>query len=162
MKQNKEQERAIKHHEGPALVLAGPGAGKTYVITNRVKTLIEEYKVPPEKILVVTFSKAAAVEMKERFDAMAEGRRLPVRFGTFHSVFFQILRAAYHYEAKDIVTQALKYRFLEEALRDIDYEVDDRREFLEDIEKEISRVKGDGIDIACYYSIHCPEQVSGL
>lgn len=159
MKQNKEQERAIKHHEGPALVLAGPGAGKTYVITNRVKTLIEEYEVPPEKILVVTFSKAAAVEMKERFEAMAEGRRLPVRFGTFHSVFFQILRAAYHYEAKDIVTQALKYRFLEEALREIDYEVDDRREFLEDIEKEISRVKGDGIDIACYYSIHCPEQV---
>lgn len=159
MKQNKEQERAIRHHEGPAMVLAGPGAGKTYVITNRVKTLIEEYEVPPEKILVVTFSKAAAVEMKERFEAMAEGRRLPVRFGTFHSVFFQILRAAYHYEAKDIVTQALKYRFLEEALRDIDYEVDDRREFLEDIEKEISRVKGDGIDIACYYSIHCPEQV---
>lgn len=159
MKQNREQYKAIMHHEGPAMILAGPGAGKTYVITNRVKALIEEYDVPPEKILVVTFSKAAAVEMKERFDAMAEGKNLPVRFGTFHSVFFQILRAAYHYEAKDIVTPALKYRFLEEALREINYEVDDQREFLEEIEKEISRVKGDGIDIECYYSIHCPEQV---
>ena len=149
----------MMHHEGPAMVLAGPGAGKTYVITNRVKTLIEEYDVPPEKILVVTFSKAAAVEMKERFEAMAEGRRLPVRFGTFHSVFFQILKAAYHYEAKDIVTPALKYRFLEETLCDIEYEVDDRREFLLEIEKEISRVKGDGIDVDCYYSSQCPEQV---
>lgn len=147
------------HHEGPAMVLAGPGAGKTYVITNRVKTLLEEYDVPPEKILVVTFSKAAAVEMRERFEAITEGRRLPVRFGTFHSVFFQILRAAYHYEPKDIVTPALKYRFMEEALQEIQYEVDDRREFLEDIEKEISRVKGEGIDIDCYYSVHCPEQV---
>lgn len=141
------------------MVLAGPGAGKTYVITNRVKTLLEEYDVPPEKILVVTFSKAAAVEMRERFEAITEGRRLPVRFGTFHSVFFQILRAAYHYEPKDIVTPALKYRFMDEALQEIQYEVDDRREFLEDIEKEISRVKGEGIDIDCYYSVHCPEQV---
>lgn len=149
----------MMHHEGPAMVLAGPGAGKTYVITNRVKTLLEEYDVPPEKILVVTFSKAAAVEMRERFEAITEGRRLPVRFGTFHSVFFQILRAAYHYEPKDIVTPALKYRFMEEALQEIQYEVDDRREFLEDIEKEISRVKGEGIDIDCYYSVHCPEQV---
>lgn len=159
MKQNKEQKEAIMHYEGPAMVLAGPGAGKTYVITNRVKTLIEEYGVAAEKILVVTFSKAAAMEMRERFEAMVEGKHLPVRFGTFHSVFFQILRAAYHYEAKDIVTAALKYRFLEEALGDISYEVEDRREFLENIEKEISRVKGDGIDVDCYYSIHCPEQV---
>lgn len=159
MKQNKEQYEAMMHYEGPAMVLAGPGAGKTYVITNRVKTLIQEYGVAAEKILVVTFSKAAAVEMRERFDAMQEGRRLPVRFGTFHSVFFQILRAAYHYEAKDIVTAALKYRFLEEALADTSYETEDRREFLENIEKEISRVKGDGIDVGCYYSIHCPEQV---
>lgn len=141
------------------MVLAGPGAGKTYVITNRVKTLIEKQGVAPQNILVVTFSKAAAVEMKERFDAMMAGRKMPVLFGTFHSVFFQILRLAYHYEAKDIVTPALKYRFLEEALRDSSYEVEDQKEFLEDIEKEISKVKGEGIDLDCYYSANCPEQV---
>lgn len=141
------------------LVLAGPGTGKTYVITNRVKYLIEDYGVEPDKILVVTFSKAAAVEMRERFDGIMGKVHYPVRFGTFHSLFFQILRAAYHYETKDIVTPALKYRFLEEALREVDFDVEDKKEFLEEIEKEISRVKGEGIDVSCYYSANCPEQV---
>lgn len=147
------------HRDGPAMVLAGPGAGKTYVITNRVKALIDEYGVKPEQILVVTFSKAAAVEMKERFEMMTGGRRLPVRFGTFHSVFFQILRLAYHYEVKDIATPALKYRFLEETLNETGYEVDDKKEFLSDIEKEISRVKGEGIEIDCYFSSACSAEI---
>lgn len=147
------------HRDGPAMVLAGPGAGKTYVITNRVKALIDEYGVKPEQILVVTFSKAAAVEMKERFEMLTGGRRLPVRFGTFHSVFIQILRLAYHYEVKDIATPALKYRFLEETLNETGYEVDDKKEFLSDIEKEISRVKGEGIEIDCYFSSACSAEI---
>lgn len=153
------QRQAITHGDGPCLCLAGPGAGKTFTIANRVKYLIEQYQVPPEEILVVTFSKAAAIEMKERFEGMTEGKHYRVRFGTFHSVFFQILRAAYHYEAKDIVTPSLKYRFLEEALSEVSFEVEDRKEFLEELEKEISKVKGEGIDVACYYSATCPEQV---
>jgi hypothetical protein len=159
MECNKEQKEAIMHRDGPAMVLAGPGAGKTYVITNRVKSLIDEYGVKPEQILVVTFSKAAAVEMKERFEMLTGGRRLPVRFGTFHSVFFQILRLAYHYEVKDIATPALKYRFLEETLNETGYGVDDKKEFLSDIEKEISRVKGEGIEIDCYFSSACSAEI---
>ena len=159
MECNKEQEEAIMHRDGPAMVLAGPGAEKTYVITNRVKALIDEYGVKPEQILVVTFSKAAAVEMKERFEMLTGGQRLPVRFGTFHSVFFQILRLAYHYEVKDIATPALKYRFLEETLNETGYEVDDKKEFLSDIEKEISRVKGEGIEIDCYFSSACSAEI---
>lgn len=159
MECNKEQEEAIMHRDGPAMVLAGPGAGKTYVITNRVKALIDEYGVKPEQILVVTFSKAAAAEMKERFEMLTSGQRLPVRFGTFHSVFFQILRLAYHYEVKDIATPALKYRFLEETLNETGYEVDDKKEFLSDIEKEISRVKGEGIEIDCYFSSACSAEI---
>ena len=159
MECNKEQEEAIMHQDGPAMVLAGPGAGKTYVITNRVKALIDEYGVKPEQILVVTFSKAAAVEMKERFEMLTGGQRLPVRFGTFHSVFFQILRLAYHYEVKDIATPALKYRFLEETLNETGYGVDDKKEFLSDIEKEISRVKGEGIEIDCYFSSACSAEI---
>lgn len=159
MECNKEQKEAIMHRDGPAMVLAGPGAGKTYVITNRVKVLIDEYGVKPEQILVVTFSKAAAVEMKERFEMLTGGRRLPVRFGTFHSVFFQILRLAYHYEVKDIATPALKYRFLEETFNETGYEVDDKKEFLSDIEKEISRVKGEGIEIDCYFSSACSAEI---
>ena len=159
MECNKEQKEAIMHRDGPAMVLAGPGAGKTYVITNRVKALIDEYGVKPEQILVVTFSKAAAVEMKERFEMLTGGRRLPVRFGTFHSVFFQFLRLAYHYEVKDIATPALKYRFLEETLNETGYGVDDKKEFLSDIEKEISRVKGEGIEIDCYFSSACSAEI---
>ena len=88
MTHNEEQYKAICHHEGPAMVLAGPGVGKTYVITNRIKTLIEDYRVPAHKILVVTFSKMAALEMQQRFDEMMGGKHLPVQFGTFHSIFF--------------------------------------------------------------------------
>lgn len=136
-----------------------PGCGKTFVITNRIRHLICECKVEPERILALTFSKAAAAEMQERFSQLMGDGRYRVRFGTFHSVFFQILRMAYHYEAKDIVSSSAKYRLLEEALLDTQYEIDDKKEFLEDIEKEISKVKGDGIELESYYSSNCPEQV---
>lgn len=160
MELSKEQEKAIRHGKGPMMVLAGPGAGKTTVITHRVKNLIENEGVNPAQILVVTFSKAASVEMRERFEVITKGKRLPVRFGTFHSLFFQILKAAYGYEAKDIVTQRLKYRFLEEALMETEYDdIEDRKEFLDEIEKEISRVKGEGTDIEHYYSVNCPEEI---
>ncbi|MCM1245731.1 MAG: ATP-dependent helicase [Roseburia sp.] len=160
MKLSEEQKKAVLHGTGPMMVLAGPGAGKTTVITRRVKKLIEEDGVNPAQILVVTFSKAASVEMRERFEAITGGRQLPVRFGTFHSLFFQILKAAYHYSVKDIVTPKLKYRFMEEALLETEYDdIEDRKEFLEEIEKEISRVKGDGTDIRHYYSANCPEEI---
>lgn len=134
--------------------------GKTTVITHRVKYLIEERDINPAQILVVTFSKAASAEMRERFEIITGGKRLPVRFGTFHSLFFQVLRAAYNYGAKDIITPSLKCRFLEESLMETEYDdIEDKKEFLEEIEKEISRIKGEGIDIANYYSAMCPEEI---
>ena len=85
------QAEAIAHGEGPMMVLAGPGSGKTTVITHRVKCLVEEHGVDPSGILVITFTKAAAAEMKQRFQKLMDGRSLPVSFGTFHAVFFSIL-----------------------------------------------------------------------
>ena len=67
MSLNQAQIEAIAHKDGPCMVLAGPGSGKTTVITNRIKHLIEKHKVKPEEILVITFSKAASKEMRERF-----------------------------------------------------------------------------------------------
>ena len=67
MNENEAQNRAISHNKGPMLVLAGPGSGKTFTITSRTKYLIEECGVAPDRILVITFTKAAALEMKERF-----------------------------------------------------------------------------------------------
>ena len=87
---NDAQNQAITHIDGPCLVLAGPGSGKTAVITRRTQYLIEDAGVSPENILVITFTKAAATEMKERFQIMIQGAKAPCTFGTFHSVFFMI------------------------------------------------------------------------
>ena len=67
MKRNPSQKRAIAHLSGPMMVLAGPGSGKTSVIVERTAHMIQEGKIPASSVLVVTFSRAAAVEMKERF-----------------------------------------------------------------------------------------------
>ncbi|MBQ6322163.1 MAG: UvrD-helicase domain-containing protein, partial [Lachnospiraceae bacterium] len=98
MSYTQSQSRAIAHPGGPALVLAGPGCGKTLVITNRIRYLTENGMADPARILVITFSKAAALEMKQRYFAClppdAPHNRTLVTFGTFHAVFFQILRAS--------------------------------------------------------------------
>ncbi|WP_306777951.1 UvrD-helicase domain-containing protein, partial [Agathobacter rectalis] len=67
---NKAQHSAIEHKDGAMLVLAGPGSGKTAVITHRTKNLITKHHVKPSEILVITFTKAAANEMKERFNSL--------------------------------------------------------------------------------------------
>lgn len=71
---NEAQTKAICHKNGPAMVLAGPGSGKTLVITRRVEYLIKKYGVRPEQILVITFTKAAAKEMRERFARITKRR----------------------------------------------------------------------------------------
>ena len=92
-KMNDAQRQAVMHGEGPLLVLAGPGSGKTFTITQRILYLLEVQKVPPEKILVITFTKEAALSMQHRFlEQCEEGQAIPVNFGTFHSVFYQILK----------------------------------------------------------------------
>ena len=92
MNLNKSQLQAVCHDKGPMMVLAGPGSGKTMVITHRVKWLIEHAGVHPAGILVVTFTKAAADEMRQRFVSLMDGRPMPVSFGTFHAIFFSVLK----------------------------------------------------------------------
>ena len=88
---NKEQLKAIQSKAGPLLVLAGPGSGKTYVITHHMIYLISECHVPANQILVITFTKAAALEMQKRA-VSANPACSYVIFGTFHSVFYHILK----------------------------------------------------------------------
>lgn len=99
---NEPQKAAIMHLRGPCLVLAGPGSGKTYTITNRILYLLEQ-GIPPESILVITFMKEAALSMQNRFQEMSAADRdpsaiqkpsYPVNFGTFHSIFYHILKAS--------------------------------------------------------------------
>ncbi len=86
------QQSALTHSRGPCLVLAGPGSGKTTVLVERVVFLIESLSLSPSSILVLTFSRKAALEMQERFLSRTGGSYPDVTFGTFHSVFYQILR----------------------------------------------------------------------
>lgn len=152
---SKSQQHAITDADGAALVLAGPGSGKTAVITARIKYLIETRHVPPEHILVITFTKAAAGEMRLRFQAMMEGRRLAVSFGTFHAVFFSILKHAYHYRADQIISQELKYAYLREILSVYRLREDEQQELLENLLGEISAVKNNQVQLEHYYAKCC-------
>ena len=105
---NEAQNNAVNHLSGPCLVIAGPGSGKTLTITHRTKNLIEQHGVNPSNILVITFTKAAAKEMQERFVKIMDGQKLPVTFGTFHAVFFHILKYAYNYSAGNIIKEEEK------------------------------------------------------
>ena len=84
MQFNKAQIQAIQHNTGPCMVIAGPGSGKTTVLTHRVRYLIDRCGVKPSDILVITFTKAAAEQMKFKFKGLSEGRSSAVTFGTFH------------------------------------------------------------------------------
>lgn len=108
--ENKGQIRAIRHKDGPMLVLAGPGSGKTFVITHRIAYLISECKIPPNNILVITFTKAAALEMQARANQLI-GRSAYVSFGTFHSVFYQILKKSDRYRSLTLVSEQERHAF---------------------------------------------------
>ena len=110
------QQQAVTHRDGPMLVLAGPGSGKTLVLTWRGRYLTEVCRINPGEILVITFTRAAAREMKERYLRMTGDESTKVSFGTFHAVFFQILKLAYGYRSENILREEEKYRFLKEAV----------------------------------------------
>lgn len=117
---NKAQREAVMHGEGPLLVLAGPGSGKTFTITQRILYLIEQKQVPPEKILVITFTKEAAQSMQRRFQEQSD-KFYPVNFGTFHSVFYHILNQSQgfnHGQKRQILHQSQKKQILCDILRE--------------------------------------------
>ena len=150
MKLNQTQAAAALHFEGPALVIAGPGAGKTAVITARVSALTEKYGVDPREILVITFTRAAAAEMENRYRRNAEGKG--VTFGTFHSVFFSMLREWYHYEPQDILRESARVRLLEEILVRMYPDIPCELGFVQELLAEISLVKNNGTDLNAYRS----------
>lgn len=118
---NASQMKAIAHRAGPAMVLAGPGSGKTFVITQRIRYLIEVSHTDPSTILTITFTKAAAAEMRSRFMKLTENRYPECVFGTFHSVFLHILttyRDSTGQEQVKIIPEQEKYRIIRMSLTD--------------------------------------------
>lgn len=155
---SKAQTQAIMHKDGPMMVLAGPGSGKTTVITHRVQYLTKEYGIDPGDILVITFTRAAAGEMRERYEALTGGGSR-VTFGTFHSIFFRILKLAYRYTADNIVREEQQMQFVRELAQAGGLEPEDENEFAASILSEISSVKGERIALEHYYSKNCPDAV---
>ena len=141
------------------MVLAGPGSGKTSVIVERTAYMINEGKIPASSILVVTFSRAAAIEMKERFLKFVDQERSDVTFGTFHGIFYGILKAAYNLSAANILSEEEKYSILREMTEQYGQEMSQEGDFLEEISKEISIVKGNCISLEHYYASCCSDEV---
>lgn len=102
---NQEQRLAVMHHKGPCLLLAGPGSGKTFTLIRRIEYLTQSCGVAPGAVLMLTFSKASALEMKERCGTLMGERAKEIFFGTFHSFFFKLLRQYGEYTASDVVQQ---------------------------------------------------------
>ena len=159
MKRNPSQLRAIAHLSGPMMVLAGPGSGKTSVIVERTAYMTREGKIPPSSVLVVTFSRAAAKEMKERFLKFTRQTSTAVTFGTFHGIFYGILKQAYNLGAGNILSEDEKYTILKELTLEHGQELAQEGDFPEDVAKEISIVKGGRISLEHYYSSCCPDEV---
>ncbi len=155
---SKAQEQAIRHQNGPMMVLAGPGSGKTTVITHRVSYLTDNCGVDPGDILVITFTRAAAEEMRERYEKISGGKSR-VTFGTFHSIFFRILKLAYRYTADNIIREEQQMNFVKELAAKAGLEPEDENEFAYSIINEISSVKGEQIDLEHYYSKNCPDVI---
>ncbi|MAO64981.1 MAG: hypothetical protein CL666_08260 [Balneola sp.] len=89
---NKQQKQAVTHTDGPLLIVAGAGSGKTRVLTYRIAYLLQQYKAAPEQILALTFTNKAAREMKERIKNLIGDKAGKLWMGTFHSIFSKILR----------------------------------------------------------------------
>ena len=164
MERNLAQEKAVCHNQGPMMLLAGPGSGKTTTMTRRVVHLITECRVNPAHILVVTFTKAAAREMRERFWKLCalSGVRSNyslVTFGTFHGIFYGILKAAYGLTGKNILSEDKKYELLKEIVYKEQVDTEDERELFEGLVQEISEVKNARIPLEHYYSRNCPDEV---
>ena len=145
MKLNRGQDEAIKHGNGPCMVLAPPGSGKTLIVTERPRYLIEESGVRPDQILVITFTRYAAREMKERFERLTAGKNYPVTFGTFHSIFYGILKCAYGIGANNLMSEKESSVLLQEVLDQTNIEstpeVEDEEELVRELLREVGMVK---------------------
>lgn len=135
-KLNTAQQKAVCHETGPMLVLAGPGSGKTTVLLCRISRLLERGLAKPQEILALTFSKAAAEEMKSRFENLngASG----VSFGTFHSIFFRILRSRYGWNVEQIFREEERRSILRNSIEAEKWDIPDLEEYISQFFSQLS------------------------
>jgi len=151
MNLNNNQQHAAMHLHGPMMVLAGPGSGKTAVITERTRYLIESEQINAHEILVITYSKAAAMEMQHRFHSLMPSAP-PVMFGTFHAVFFRMLRRRFDYGMDVLMSEQERRTLMRTMLTQLGYEADE--DMLSAVLTEMSLVRNEMYHLEYYYSKH--------
>ncbi|HST50984.1 MAG TPA: UvrD-helicase domain-containing protein [Pyrinomonadaceae bacterium] len=153
---NERQREAVEATDGPLLILAGAGSGKTRVITVRIAYLISERHVAPHNILAVTFTNKAAQEMRERVTRLLEGRRLESAplVSTFHSLCVRMLRRDIekleegYTRSFTIYDQDDSVRVVKACVKDLGY--DDQRLGARAVQSSISHAKNSGLDADSY------------
>ena len=152
VKLNKNQAQAVAHIDGPCMVLAGPGSGKTRIISQRIVSMVLDHDIPPTRILAISFTKASSLEMKKRTLAYGKDDRLnKVSFGTFHSSFFRILRRYAGVSLEDLLLDLDRFKLVRSILKYLkisNYNDDDVLDLL----NEISLVKNELVDYRDYDS----------
>ena len=146
-KLNENQLKAVNHVDGPCMVLAGPGSGKTRVITYRIANMVVNKNIKPTSILAISFTKASSIEMKNRALSLSNDFRMnKVTYGTFHSVFFRILRYFENYNIESILDEKTKRIGLKNILKGLNIENADDDETIGQVINEISYVKNELMD----------------
>ncbi|MGL5507027.1 MAG: ATP-dependent helicase, partial [Paraclostridium sp.] len=146
-KLNDNQRNAVQHLNGPCMVLAGPGSGKTRVITYRIVNMIINNNINPKSILAISFTKASSTEMKNRAISLSHDNRLnSVTYGTFHSVFFRILRFFEKYELDCILDEKSKKYAIKGILKNLSVENAEDDDVIVSVINEISYVKNELMD----------------
>lgn len=138
---NKSQKQAINVKKGPTLILAGPGSGKTTVITEHTKYLLEENITNEENIMVVTFTNNSAKEMKERFNNLTNNKYPKVTFGTFHHIYYQIVKISNPKEQRTLIDPSDRNTLLKDIVKKLGVEMKDEKDFLQKIGTDISVAK---------------------
>jgi DNA helicase-2/ATP-dependent DNA helicase PcrA len=153
---NQAQQQAVQALEGPVLVLAGPGSGKTRVLTHRIAYLIGEAGVDPHNIIAVTFTNKAAREMKERLDVLlGSGKAAALTVGTFHSICTRFLRRDIVHLGRErdfaIYDSDDQQRIMRRVLKDLD--LDEKKYAPRAIHANISRAKNELVDVDEYQKL---------
>lgn len=141
---NDEQKLAVQHVNGPCLVVAGPGSGKTRVISHRLINLVLNENISPKKVLAISFTKASSTEMKNRTISLSNDHRMSrISFGTFHSVFFRILRYFEGYDLNSLIDDKTKLMTIKNIMKTLNIEDADNNDVIGDVINEISYVKNE-------------------
>lgn len=145
------QRQAIEHLSGPAMVIAGPGSGKTFTIVRRILNLVQNHHIPPDNILVITYTKAAANEMKERYEKAMSSEDPAyiaggsVNFGTFHSICYHILKQWGMVKADSLIRERDKRKLFQVILGNNGFAGKDSFDTITHLQNAVSRMKNLGI-----------------